>query len=432
MRNVTACPVAGLSPTEPFDVTPYAAALSRHFLRHALTQSLPRKFKIAFDGCANEGACVGAAFHDIAAIASVRDGRRGFRFYVGGGLGNTPKPARLFEEWTDADELLRTSHAIVELFDEKGNRKNRNRARLKFLIADLGWDAFQREVLERRERHPRGIALEPLEEKPPTPRPVSPGPVDPAFLRDNVQRQKQPGFHAVTVLLPLGDITSAQLRGLADIAALYADGRVRLTRGQNVLLRWVSDVPGLWRRLRAFNLAEAGAGTVTDITACPGADTCNLGITSSKGLAHALRQSLRDVPSARDLTIKISGCPNSCGQHHVADIGLHGATRKIGDAEVPCYNLLVGGSPVPVEGDTEFGVLTTRVAARLVPAAVIAVADVWSRERAEGERFRDFIVRAGIGRIRDLLAPFEDGPAVDWGSDQRYVANKAMKGECAV
>ena len=446
MRNVTACPVAGISPTEAFDVTPYAAQLSRYFLRHELTQALPRKFKIAFDGCATEGACIGAAFHDIAAVAALREGARGFRLYVGGGLGNTPKPARLLEEFTPASQLVRTAHAIVDIFNAKGNRQNRNRARLKFLIATLGWDEFRRQVFEKRATIPDGPPPDfTVEEGPPAiaPRPFvePPDPTYAAWKRDNVVKQRQPGFNAVTVLLPLGDITSAQLRALAENVQSHADGRARLTIGQNMLLRWVPDdrLPTLWKRLRAVELAEPGAGTILDVTACPGADTCNLGITSSRGLARALRQTFREDAAVRELTIKISGCPNSCGQHHVADIGLHGASRKVGDVEIPSYNLLLGGSPTPVAGDAEFGVLTTRVAARLAPAAVQALAAFYVRERAPGERFRDVVLRAR-DRVDALLAPFADDPRpdqvdslrVDWGQERQFVAIRGVKGECAV
>ncbi len=445
--------MAGLSPSEPFDVTPYAVQLSRHFMRHDLTQALPRKFKIGFDGCGSEGACIGASFQDIAALATVRDGRRGFRLYVGGGLGNTPKPARLFEDFTPAEDLVRTAHAIVELHNARSNRQNRNRARLKFLVQTLGWDEFKRLALEERDKYPSGWGPEPdfaVEETGAVTNPIAavePGDRDYlAWKRDNVIRQKQAGFSAVTVVLPLGDITSPQLRSLADLIALYSDGRARITIGQNILLRWVrSDrLPSLWKRLRAIELAEEGANTISDITACPGADTCNLGITSSKGLTRALRQSFREAgpefEAARSLVIKISGCPNSCGQHHVADIGLHGAARKVGEVEIPSYNLLLGGSARPVDGDSEFGAVLVRIAARLVPAAVLAIGSLWTRERATDESFRGFVERLGTQRWKDLLGPFAEDPVagkmdglrVDWGQQDRFVTLKGMKGECAV
>ncbi|MGH8675582.1 MAG: hypothetical protein ACREVG_14880, partial [Burkholderiales bacterium] len=316
-----------------------------------------------------------------------------------------------------------------------------------------GWDEFKRLALEAREKYPSGWGPAPdfaVEEAGAAPNLVAT--VEPddseylAWKRDNVVRQKQAGFSAVTVVLPLGDVTTPQLRSLADLIALYADGRARITIGQNILLRWVrSDrLPSLWKRLRAIGLAEAGANTISDITACPGADTCNLGITSSKGLTRALRQAFREAgpefEAARSLVIKISGCPNSCGQHHVADIGLHGAARKVGEVEIPSYNVLLGGSARPVDGDSEFGALTTRIAARLVPAAVLAIGALWTRERSADESFRGFVARLGAQRWKDLLGPFAEDPApertdglrVDWGQQDRFVTIKGMKGECAV
>jgi sulfite reductase beta subunit-like hemoprotein len=450
VRNVTACHLAGIAKDEVFDVTPIAAAVSGHFLRNPLAQSLPRKFKIAFDGCPG-GACAAPNIHDIGGVAALRDGRRGFRLFVGGGLGNTPKPARLLEEWTPEEDVVRTAHAILEVFNRDGERKNRNRARLKFLVEKIGWEEFLRRVLETREAIPPGLGQERLEaarrstdeSEPVTLSWPHPAPDDPAYASWkflNVVPQRQPGFSAVHVLLPIGDVRAAQLHGIAKAAALHGDGHVRATRWQNLLLRWVrnENLPALWTKLRELGLAEPGAQGLGDITSCPGADTCNLGITSSRGLARALRTLALETPeafaAARDLQVKISGCPNSCGQHHIADLGFFGNAKKIGDRDVPTYQVLVGGGSGP--GD-EFGRAILKVPAKRAPDVFRRVVELFTRERAAGERFRDYARRAGAERFREALAEFEapdtDDPAVfvDWAQSTEFRAPRAMKGECA-
>jgi sulfite reductase beta subunit-like hemoprotein len=450
VRNVTACHLAGIVHDEIFDVTYAAAAVSRHFLRHPLAQSLPRKFKIAFDGCPR-GTCAGLGFHDIGGVAEIRDGRRGFRLWVGGGLGNTPKPARLIEDWTPEEELIRTCQAIVEVFNRDGERKNRNRARIKFLVEKLGWDEFARRVFEARARLPAGFAREALEqakrdtvEEPPDtlswPSPEPSDPVYAAWRRENVIAQKQAGFSAVQVLLPIGDVRAAQLHAVAKAAAVYGDGRVRATRWQNLLLRWVrtGNLPALWGKLREAGLAEAGAQRLGDITSCPGADTCNLGITSSRGLARALRNLLLETPeafaAARDLQVKISGCPNSCGQHSIADVGFFGNAKKLGDRDVPTYQVLVGGGAAPGDG---FGLPLVKVPAKRAPDLFRRLVETYVAERAPDERFPAYVRRVGIDRLRDAVKEFEAPDAgdpaifVDWAQSVEFRAPRAMRGECA-
>ncbi len=447
VRNVTACHLAGIVKNEVFDVTPIAAAVSRHFLRNPIAQSLPRKFKIAFDGCPT-GTCAGLGFHDIGGVAAVLGGRRGFRLYVGGGLGNTPKPARLLEAWTAEDDVLRTAQAIVEVFNCDGERRNRNRARIKFLVEKIGWDEFTRRVFESRDRLPRGFANELLDLSLSEENPVvwswrEPEPADAAYRAwraANVVEQRQPGFSAVHVLLPIGDVRGTQLHAAAKAAAVYGDGHVRATRWQNLLLRWVphENLPALWKKLREAGLAEPGAQGIGDITSCPGADTCNLGITSSRGLARALRTLLLDTPerfaAARDLQVKISGCPNSCSQHSIADVAFCGNARKLGDRDVPAYHVLVGGGGGP--GD-EFAWPVLKVPAKRAPDVFRRIVELFAAERQPAERFYDFARRLGVERFVAALAEFEAPDTadpevfVDWAQSVEFRAPRAAKGECS-
>ncbi len=447
VRNVTACHLAGIVKNEVFDVTPIAAAVSRHFLRNPIAQSLPRKFKIAFDGCP-VGTCAGLGFHDIGGVAVIKEGRRGFRLYVGGGLGNTPKPARLLEAWTPEDDVLRTAHAIVEVFNRDGERKNRNRARIKFLVEKIGWDDFTRRVFEARERLPAGFANELLDLSLTEEDPVvwtwrEAEPDEPAYREwreTNVVGQRQAGFSAVHVVLPIGDVRGVQLHAVAKAAAVYGDGHVRATRWQNLLLRWVphENLPALWRKLRESGLAEPGAEGIGDITSCPGADTCNLGITSSRGLARALRTLVLDTPerfaAARDLQVKISGCPNSCAQHYIADVGFFGNAKKLGDRDVPTYQVLVGGGGAP--GD-EFAEPVLKVPAKRAPDVFQRIVGLFAAERRPTERFYDFARRIGVERFRRALAEFEAPDSgdpevfVDWAQSVEFRAPRAMKGECS-
>ena len=342
VRNVTACPLAGVCREQAFDVTPYAKATAYFLLGHPDAQSFGRKFKIAFSGCATNP-CGLVRIHDLGAIARVRDGRRGFEIYVGGGLGAVPYQAKHYEEFLPQEELLPLAQAMARVFARLGEKKNRNTARLKFLVAKLGIDEFRRLVKEERAvlthdaRWTAFLAdVDGAEEKPrnePGLLQIN-GTSSDEFQRwksSNVCEQRQKGYSTVTISLPLGDITADQLRVVADLARKYVNETVRLTVDQNIVLRWVSDtdLPALFKGLQAARLDAATADTILDPTACPGTDTCKLGISSSRGLAGELRLRLAENALAKDeairgLRIKISGCFNSCGQHHLADLGFYG------------------------------------------------------------------------------------------------------------
>ena len=334
VRNVTACPLSGVCRTETFDVTPYARACSNFLLGHKDAQDFGRKFKIAFSGCEHE-ACGLANMHDIGAIAVTRtvDGRtkRGFRFYVGGGLGAVPHQARLFEEFLPEEELLPVSQAISRVFARLGQKRNRARARLKFLIAKLGLEEFKRLVEDERKvmpDEPEWTAflsdLHAFDEKPlKIAQPMNGAAVADGFeawARTNVYQQRQDGYAVVTVTLPLGDLTSNQTRALAGISRRFVNDTVRATVEQNIVFRWVSkqDLPELYNALAKIGLNEPGAGTIVDVTACPGTDTCKLGIASSRGLAGELRTRLAEKGLEMDaavegLRIKISGASTRAG-----------------------------------------------------------------------------------------------------------------------
>ncbi len=454
IRAITCCPYAGVSPEEPFDVTPYAEAAYRYFLRHPVGQNLPRKFKIAFEGCATDHART--PIHDIGVVAALEGGKRGFRVYVGGGLGAAPMSAELLEPFTPEEDLLPTMLAIVRLFDRYGNRKVLTQARLKFLVKKWGIAAFREAVREER----RIVKLtatgedlrawappqEPEPPRLPSPpqKPFSFAPGFDAWRRTNLFKQKQEGFYTAIVRLPLGDITPEGLRALAAIAETYA-AEVRSAISQNLLLRFVPEeaLGGLYEALLEAGLAWPEAHTLLDITRCPGADTCNLAITRSRGLAQALGESLAALPMAQDpgakaISLKISGCPNSCGQHHIADIGFYGSSRKVGEREVPHYVLLLGGRTR--EGEARFGQVVGRLPARRVPEAVERILQRYLEERQNGESFQAYLDRVGAASFKPLLQdlqevpPYEEAPEFyqDLGAEGEAFSVQLGRGECAV
>ena len=457
VRNVTIGHCAGVCPQEVFDVTPYAAAVARFLLRNPMNQNLPRKFKIAFSGCPDDLGLT--PIQDIGACAVLRSAagkeERGFQLHVGGGLGPTPRLAELLEEFTPADRLLPTVAAIVRVFDRLGNRDDRHKARMKFVLNKLGIEQFRALVFQER------IGLEstmagqfpPLviwEEVPPQRTlPVSAAPPiesnDPVYLRwraTNQLPQKQAGYTMVYIRLELGDVTSAQLRTLAFAAREFGDGTVRSTNQQNFALRWIPSerLPALYRVLSAVGLAAPSAERLADVTACPGADTCQLGITSSRGLAAALGalsdDELRDLADEAGIRIKISACPNSCGQHHLANIGFYGGARKFNGQQVPTYEMLLGARLLP--GQAQYGKPVARIPAKNIPGAVEAVLRLYQKERADGESFNNFLDRYGLESVKTVLAPFTDLPPaseapdhyLDYNSEEAFSVQTGP-GECA-
>ncbi|MBK8905908.1 MAG: nitrite/sulfite reductase [Anaerolineaceae bacterium] len=458
VRNVTACPLAGVCHTETFDVTPYSKALAYYLLGHDDVQDFGRKVKIAFSGCEHE-ACALVKMHDVGFLARVKehDGelKRGFDIYVGGGLGTVPHQARLLAEFVSEEEIFPVSQAVARVFARHGEKRNRNRARLKFLVAQVGIEEFRRLVAEERETlpyDPRWTAyLDDLPNYSETPaRPpirledFSASEEYKNWQRTNVYWQRQPGYATVTVNLPLGDLSSEQAFQLADIAREYVGDNLRTTVEQNIVLRWVAeaDLPALYEALTAVNLGAPGAGTIVDITSCPGTDTCKLGIASSRGLAGELRTRLAaqnaTLPQAvKDLRIKISGCFNSCGQHHVADIGFFGNSRRRNNRTVPHFQVVLGGKWQENAGS--YGLAVGAVPSKKVPEVLDAITSRYVVERERSENFQEWIGRLGKKEVRDMLTPFTEIPLYeadktfysDWGDPREFGIGDMGVGECA-
>jgi sulfite reductase (ferredoxin) len=457
VRNVTGCPYAGVCPDETFDVTPYARALSRFLLGHPDTQNFGRKFKPAFSGC-SEHACGLTSMHDLGFIAVKRGDngveKRGFEMYVGGGLGTVPYQAKLFDSFVPPEEILPLAQAIARVFARYGEKKNRNRARIKFLVSDWGIEKFREAVLEERAKLPPDPrwtefldGAETFQEEPLHPPGELPeilfGPFA-QWVKTNVRAQKQQGYVVATVALPLGDITADQLRSLADIVRRFTRETVRTTVEQNFVIRWVSesDLAALYEALAEAGLAEPGAETILDITACPGTDTCKLGISSSRGLAAELRKRLAEKAfqldeAVQNLHIKVSGCFNSCGQHHVADLGFYGVSRKMGGYVVPHFQLILGGQWDNNAGS--YGLPVMAVPSKNIPEVVSRLTERYVTGRRNGERFQDFIKRIGKAELKSWLEDLTKLPPdpadrtyfSDWGDPREFSLGDLGTGECA-
>ena len=458
VRNVTACPLAGVCNTESFDVTPYSRALSKFLLGHPDAQDFGRKVKIAFSGCRHE-ACGLVNMHDIGAIGVTREidgeSKRGFELYVGGGLGAVPHQAKIFDEFVSEEELLPLSQAIGRVFARLGEKKNRARARLKFFIARIGIEEFKRLVLEERAVLPHDERwtsyLQELgsnDEEPLKPGQSLNGVQLPDGFDDwfntNIYQQSQAGYAVVTVYLPLGDLTSRQMRDLAALSSKYVKDTIRMTVEQNIVLRWVSeaDLPALYTDLAAIGLNGSAANTIVDVTSCPGTDTCKLGIASSRGLAGELRQRLGERfhtldKAVQGMRIKVSGCFNSCGQHHVADIGFYGISRKINGVTVPHFQVMLGGR---WKGNGEsFGLAMAAVPSKNIPHVVDRLTERYVTDRQGEETFQDFISRIGKRDVKSMLddliqvPTYEEDPSFyqDWGDTRAFNIDDMGKGECA-
>ena len=458
IRNTTCCPLAGVCHTEAFDVTPYAKALADFLMGHDDTQDFGRKIKVAFSGCADK-ACGLVMMHDIGFIGKTKNANgkivRGFDMYVGGGLGTIPQQAKLLAAFVPEEEIMPLSQAVSRVFARLGEKKNRNRARLKFLVGKLGIEEFTRLVMEERKMLPFdehwSAYLEEVYEYRETPlkQPAAMNgqirsPRFNSWFESNVYPQPQKGYSVATVHLPLGDLTSEQMIKLADIARKYAGENIRTTVEQNIVLRWVadSDLPELYDALSKIGLGDKGAGTIVDITACPGTDTCKLGIASSRGLARELIIRLKAKNASldraiQDLRIKISGCFNSCGQHHVADIGFFGNSRKSGNRKVPHFQVVLGGQWRGNAG--AYGLAIGAVPSRSVPDVVDAITTAFIEQRETGEQFQAWVGRLGKKEARELIRPYMNIPVfelepdfyADWGDPRIFTLGDLGIGECA-
>ena len=447
VRNVTSCPLSGICPEEAFDVAPYALGVTRFLLRHPDFHDLPRKFKIAFSGCEDDGNCAVAGIHDVGLIARVHGPQRGFKVLVGGGLGSLPTEAGVLTEFLPAEELLPAIEAVLRVFSETGNRKNKLKARMKFVLRDKGIEEFKRLVAEKRKL----ITTPPevFQVTSPVGQPlvkISAAPAKnghysetyEAWAKHNLMSQKQPGYKTAWIKLPAGTITTAQFRGLAELLEKQSLPGVRIAILQNFVLPWIpaEKSKAIFEQLEALDLATPGARTIADVTGCPGATTCNLGITRSLTLADVLAKELADQsdPDVQKLRIKISGCPNSCGQHHLGDIGFYGNVRKIGDKQAPFYQLLLGGEVS--ERGVKFGKQFMSLPAKQIPEVIRELLAFYRSRRSDGEAFRDWVERTPqheiTERLQPLVAAAEESPDtfVDWGDIETY-SLKLGRGECA-
>jgi sulfite reductase beta subunit-like hemoprotein len=432
----------------------------RYFVRHPTTQLMPRKVKTAFDASPEDRALTG--IHDIAFIARERDGRRGVEVRVGGGTSIMPRVAPTLYDFVGLDdgEYLEVAEAVLRIFDRQDwLRVNRARARLKVMVDKIGIDEFRRLVdeerqgdwVDERDFDVAGLRLDVDEEgrAPSVPSayasPNGDGTQYERFCASNVTAQRQEGFSAVQVHVPRGDLTPTQLRALANIARTYSGGWVRTTVHQNLLLRWVRDetVYEVWRALDELGVGDPGADQIGDVVSCPGTDSCKLGITSSMGLNAALRERIAAMqitdPLTRKLHIKMSGCPNGCSQHHIANIGFYGASIKAGEHTIPAYVAHIAGNYEG--GDIVYGQrLKVRLPAKRVPEAVERWIRFYERERADGEEFNAFAARVGTtafeDEVRELALPVEFGldtmeQFIDWERKVPFIVQRG-EGECAI
>jgi sulfite reductase beta subunit-like hemoprotein len=472
VRNVMCSHFAGVCPEEVFDTTPYAKAIARFFIRNPMCQNLPRKFKINFACCAVHGLVRVA---DIGLIPVISNGKRGFKIYLGGGLGAASFIGHLLEDFTTEDKLLVTCMATIRVFDRYGNRENMARNRMRYLVHETGWDKFQKMILKERsivgatiaestaklfdvkgEEETRilpkakrsSVKLPILNELYPLERPAYE-----RWVHTNVVRQRQEGYFTVFVTLGAGDITANQLRILAGaISEFSAEGTARNTPQQNFAIRYVhgDDLHEFYNRLASIGLANPGALTIASAVGCSGTTSCNLAITNSHRLAKEVQRKFLELgidmeDSLRDSTIKISGCPNSCGQHEIATIGFFGGASRIGNAMAPTYTMLLGGS-AGEQGELGKGVM--RVPAKRVINTILKIIEIYKNERLDGEpldKWINKIIRGeGLGNVKNVdhikalllpvtqLQPLEQEPESysDYGNDVRFSA-KTARGECA-
>ena len=473
VRNVTGDPWAGVCEDELFDITPYAGAYVRYFVRHPTTQLMPRKIKTAFSATDADVAITG--IHDIGFLPRVRDGVKGVEIRVGGGTSIMPRVAPTLYDFVELDngDYLKVTEACFRIFNRQDwLRVNRARARIKVLIDKIGIEEFRGQVeeelkgdwVDERDFDPQPKLFVHDEEanapellahySQPMPAGATDGEAGAApsdgtaferFRADNVAPQRQAGFSTIHVKVTRGDLTPEQFRGLAQIMRDYSGGYARTTVEQNFVLRWVRDeaVYEVWQRLKALDLGDSGPMEITDVVSCPGTDSCKLGITSSMGLNRAVAQRVEEMdiqdPLTRKVHVKMSGCPNGCSQHHIANIGFYGASIKVGDKTIPAYIPHIGGTFVG--GEVIYGTrLKSRLPSKRVPDAVERWLRYYEAERSEGEEFNDFAERVGAQsfteQISDLVLPVEFtvenmGFFIDWNRDELYRVVRG-EGECAV
>ena len=472
VRNVMCSHFAGVCPNEVFDATPYSTAIAKFLLRNPMSQNLPRKFKINF-GCCNKHGLVRIA--DIGLVPDLRDGKKGFRIYLGGGLGAASFIGHLLEDFTSEEQLLSTCMATIRLFDRLGNRDNMARNRMRYLVNEIGWEKFQKMVLK--ERAIVGMTVSeftknlyqvnfddsyvPLKKSTKyNSLPIVETNISTTsngydrWLHTNVVPQKQENYFTIFITLGAGDITSSQLRSLALLIRKFSSESIaRNTPQQNFAIRYIynNDLPAVYKKLMAIGLANPGALTITSAVGCSGTTSCNLAITNSHRLAKEVQRTLLELGfdvdnDLRNSTIKISGCPNSCGQHEIATIGFFGGAARIENSMAPVYTMLFGGNGYEDEG--KLGKAIMRVPAKRVIDVIKKIVELYKNEKSSSETLDMWIDRIinnnGNGNIKNMddiktlltpvtqLPPFEEDQELyqDYGNDIKFVA-KTARGECA-
>ncbi|MEM6271510.1 MAG: nitrite/sulfite reductase [Bacteroidota bacterium] len=450
VRNVTASPLAGVDVDEPFDVTPHAHAAYAYFLRHPVCQDMGRKFKIAYSSSEKDSAF--AFMHDLGFIPRIQEVEgtpvHGFKVVMGGGLGAQPKAAATAYEFLPADRVLPFTEAVLRIFDRHGERDKRMKARFKFLLAKLGREEIlaqaQAELASLPARIPIATDLPTptLPEWEAAPGVPSPGEAFATWKATNTFPQKQSGRYAVQIRIPLGNISTATAREIASLARLTAADDLRVTQNQGLMLRHVPEaaLPNVYAGLHKLNLAQAGADSTADITACPGTDTCNLGITNSTQLAMELETVIREEYPAllhnQELKLKISGCMNACGQHVIAGIGFHGSTlRAPGKVLVPAVQIMLGGG-VPGGGEARYAARVIKLPSRRATQALRRLLNDYTEHGTIGEPYYQYFERQGKAYFYQMLKPLADLATlrpeefIDWGHAEKY-AQAIGVGECA-
>ena len=465
VRNVMCSPLSGVCIDEEFDATPYAIATAKFLLRNPLNQALPRKFKFNFSCCENHGM---TRIADVGLIPQIRelDGKnqRGFKIFLGGGLGNKSFVGHQLEDFTAEEDLLYTSIAALQIFDRMGNRKNMARNRMRYLVDEMGWDKFQNLVLKQRTivRATQSVIVRlNINQKPnEIKRPISVsnenGSVSDGYarwLKSTTYKQKQDGYRAVFVTLESGDLTANQLRAMAEITKDFsAEGFARNGFSQDIILRYVheSDLPKFYSRLLEAGLANSGSLTMASPVGCSGTSSCNLALTNSHRLAKEIQRKFLELKldeddDLRDATIKISGCPNSCGQHEIATIGFFGGGARVGKDMYPNYSMSLGGR---FDDKAMLGVTCLRVPVKCTIPVILKIIELFKKNKQPHDtlsRWVDRIVHGNesseiksVGDMKKILSPLvippskDDDPDFysDYGSDTNYHTITG-KGECA-
>ncbi len=448
VRNVTASETAGIDRNEPFDVSPYAHAVFQFCLRNPICQELGRKFKISFSGTDEDSAL--SFMHDLGFIAKLKNGERGFKVMIAGGLGSQARLADVLFEFISSDKIIPMTEAVLRVFDRHGERAKRARARIKFLVKEIGLETFVKLVKE--EQTALSVSTFPIdtskfeveinipEVKVPQVEIDNKAAYE-QWLNTNVIPQKQKGRNAIGIKVHLGDFYTDKARLLANLIKKYTANELRLTLRQNILIRHVKEelLPFFYVELKKLGLAETGYNSTTDITACPGTDTCNLGISSSTGIASELERVLRNeypqYAENKEIKIKVSGCMNSCGQHTMAHIGFQGMSIKAGKLIAPALQVLLGGS-VLGNGKGRFADKVIKIPSKRGPEALRTILNDYELNVKEGESFLNYYDKQGEIYFYHLLKPLADSTNlqesdfVDWGSNSPYIREVGI-GECA-